>query len=142
MIAEIRAAGIVRNEAVRIAERALAIAVQATTDESGRWILEPREEAQSEIRWAGVTSGAVRNVQADRVFRAGDEPLTVSGNVWWIVDYKTAHEDDVEIAEMRPRFAPQLETYARVLRNLRGSNAKVCAGLYYPRMAKLDWWEM
>jgi len=142
IIAEIRGAGIEQNEAVRIAERALTITIDATTNESGRWILEPRDEAQSEIRWAGVSSGAVRNVQADRVFKAGEQPLTVSGNVWWIVDYKTAHQDDVEIAELRPRFAPQLETYARVLRNLRGADAKVCACLYYPRMAKLDWWEI
>jgi ATP-dependent exoDNAse (exonuclease V) beta subunit len=140
--AEIRAAGIVPGYAARIAERALAIAVEATRNESGRWILEPREEAESEVRWAGVAGGAVRTVQADRVFKAGDEPLTVSGDVWWIVDYKTAHEEDVELADLRRRFAPQLEAYARVLRNLRGAEAKVSAGLYYPRMGKLDWWEI
>jgi ATP-dependent helicase/nuclease subunit A len=141
VIAEVRTAGIERGAAARIAERALAIAVEATMDESGKWILEPREESQSEVRWAGVASGAVRTVQADRVFRAGEQPLSVSGNVWWIVDYKTAHDEGVDLAELRRSFAPQLETYARVLRNLRGADAKVCAGLYYPRMGKLDWWE-
>jgi ATP-dependent exoDNAse (exonuclease V) beta subunit len=140
--AEIRAAGIERAVAARIAERALTIAVEATRDDSGRWILEPREEAQSEVRWAGVANGALRTVQADRVFKAGDQPISVSGNVWWIVDYKTVHEEHVALADLRPRFAPQLETYAQVLRNLRGADAKVCAGLYYPRMGKLDWWEM
>ncbi len=140
--AEIRAAGIEPSTAARIAERALAIAIEATKDNSGRWILEPRDEAQSEVRWAGVASGALRTVQADRVFRAGVRPLSVSGDVWWIVDYKTAHEESVEITDLRPRFAPQLEIYARVLRNLRGAEAKVCAGLYYPRMGKLDWWEI
>jgi ATP-dependent exoDNAse (exonuclease V) beta subunit len=140
--AEIRAAGIGRDAAARITENALAIAVEATTDESGRWILEPRDEAQSEVRWAGVAGGAVRAVQADRVFKAGEQPLSASGNVWWIVDYKTAYEEDVKLADLRRVFAPQLEAYARVLRNLRGANAKVCAGLYYPRMRKLDWWEM
>jgi ATP-dependent exoDNAse (exonuclease V) beta subunit len=140
--AEIRATGIERGAAARIAERALAIAIEATRDESGRWILEPHEEAQSEVRWAGVANGALRTVQADRVFRAGEQPLSVGGNVWWIVDYKTAHEEGVEIADLRLRFAPQLETYAQVLRNLRGADAKVCAGLYYPRMGELDWWDM
>jgi ATP-dependent exoDNAse (exonuclease V) beta subunit len=140
--AEIRAAGIERATAARLAERALTIAVEATRDESGRWILEPRQEAQSEVRWAGVASGALRTVQADRVFRAGNEPLTASGDVWWIVDYKTAYEENVELEKLRREFAPQLETYARVLRNLRGADAKVCAGLYYPRMGKLDWWEV
>jgi ATP-dependent exoDNAse (exonuclease V) beta subunit len=142
VIAEIRAAGIERDAAARIADRALAIATEATTDKSGRWILEPRDEAQSEVRWAGVAGGKINTVQADRVFKAGEQPLSASGNIWWIVDYKTAHEEEVNLADLRPRFAPQLETYARVLRNLRGADAKVCAGLYYPRMRKLDWWEM
>ncbi|MGP8252639.1 MAG: UvrD-helicase domain-containing protein [Terracidiphilus sp.] len=142
VIAEIRAAGIERLAAARMAERALAIAIEATKDPAGKWIVEPREEAQSEVRWAGVAGGVVRTVQADRVFRAGEEPLSAGGNVWWIVDYKTAHDEDVELADLRRSFAPQLEAYARVLRNLRGADAKVCAGLYYPRMGKLDWWEI
>ncbi len=140
--ADVRAAGIDRGEAARIAERALAITVEATRDEWGRWILEPREEAQSEVRWAGIAGGALRTVQADRVFMAGETPLSLSGNVWWIVDYKTAHEKEVDLAKLRPIFAPQIEAYARLLRNLRGADAKVCVGLYYPRMRTLDWWEV
>jgi ATP-dependent exoDNAse (exonuclease V) beta subunit len=140
--AEIRTAGIDRAEASRIAERALAIAVEATHDVAGRWILEPHERAGSEVRWAGVAGGELHTVQADRVFMAGDEPLSQSGDVWWIVDYKTAHEDGVEVRELRRFFAPQLETYARVLRNLRGANAKVRVGLYYPRMGQMDCWEV
>jgi hypothetical protein len=41
---------------------------------------------------------------------------------------------------LRAIFAPQIETYAEVLRKLHGSDAQVRAGLYYPRMASLDWW--
>jgi ATP-dependent exoDNAse (exonuclease V) beta subunit len=140
--AEIRAAGVERSGAAKMADQAAAIAIEAINDAAGRWILEPRDEAQSEIRWAGVAGGAVRTVQADRVFKAGAEPLSETGDVWWIVDYKTAHEDGVELADLRGFFKPQLEAYGRVLRNLRGSDAKVCAGLYYPRMKKLDCWEM
>ena len=140
--AEVRAAGIEPGAAARIAERALEIAVEATRDPSGQWILELRDEAQSEVRWAGIAGGAVRTVQADRVFKAGDQPLSGSGDVWWIVDYKTAHEESVDLTALRTSFAPQLETYARVLRNLRGADTEVCAGLYYPRMRKLDWWRM
>ncbi len=139
--AEIRAAGIERLEAERIAQQAVAIALGATNDPAGRWILEPRIEAASEIRWAGIAGGVVRSVQADRVFKAGDKPLSESGEVWWIVDYKTARDESAELANLRREFAPQLEAYARVLKNLHGVNAKICAGLYYPRMLKLDWWE-
>ena len=140
--AEIRTVGIERSEAARIARRAIAISVEATNDEAGRWILSPRKDAESEVRWAGVAEGAVRTVQADRVFMAGEEPLSERGDVWWIVDYKTAHEDGVALADLRRNFAPQLETYAQVLRNLRGAEVRINAGLYYPRMKKLDWWKL
>jgi ATP-dependent exoDNAse (exonuclease V) beta subunit len=140
--AEIRAAGIERGAAARIAERALRIAIEATTEVSGQWILDSRAEAQSEVRWTGVAGSVVRSVQADRVFKAGDKPLSASGDVWWIVDYKTAHEENVNLATLRGSFAPQLEAYARVLRNLHGPDTKVCAGLYYPRVKMLDWWEI
>jgi hypothetical protein len=46
------------------------------------------------------------------------------------------------LARLRPLFAPQLEAYARVLRNLHGEDAIIRAGLYYPRRSLLDWWEI
>jgi ATP-dependent exoDNAse (exonuclease V) beta subunit len=140
--AEIRTAGVERNEAAKIARQAFEVAIEATKDEAGRWILETREQAESEVRWAGIAGSAVKTVQADRVFLAGEEPLSERGDVWWIVDYKTALEDGVALTVLRRLFAPQLEAYARVLRNLRGADARICAGLYYPRMGKLDWWAM
>jgi hypothetical protein len=89
-------------------------------------------------------------VQVDRVFRAGPAPQTASGSAdrhtWWIVDYKTAHEDGLDpvraLPELRALFAPQIEAYAAVLRNLRGPGIDLCGGLYYPRMALFDWWQL
>jgi hypothetical protein len=43
---------------------------------------------------------------------------------------------------LRKIFAPQLEAYAAILRNLRGADAPIYAGLYYPRMVSLDWWQL
>jgi hypothetical protein len=43
---------------------------------------------------------------------------------------------------LRTLFAPQLVTYGRILRNLLGADAVIRAGLYYPRMSLLDWWEI
>jgi len=43
---------------------------------------------------------------------------------------------------LRSLFAPQLEAYAQVLRNLHGQDAVLRAALYYPRMMLLDWWEV
>jgi hypothetical protein len=43
---------------------------------------------------------------------------------------------------MHRLFAPQLATYADVLRKLHGADAPIRAGLYYPRMLLFDWWEI
>jgi hypothetical protein len=48
----------------------------------------------------------------------------------------------VALPELRKIFAPQVETYAAVLRNLNGEQARIRGGLYYPRMKQFDWWEL
>ncbi|MGA7340422.1 MAG: 3'-5' exonuclease, partial [Terracidiphilus sp.] len=144
--AQVRGAGIERAQAGRIAARALEIALKASRDPVGQWILSPHAGAESEVRWAGVVAGNLRTVQVDRVFRGGAEPRADSGAVWWAIDYKTAHEGEPDAATVLPRFrkifAPQIESYARVLRNLHGADAAVRGGLYYPLMLKFDWWEI
>ena len=144
--AQIRSAGVERAQAARIAQQALEIALKATSDPVGEWILSPHAQAENEVQWAGVESGSVRTVQVDRVFRGGLEPLGDGDDAWWIIDYKTAHQEgddpDEALPQMREIFAPQIEAYARVLRNLRGAGATVRAGLYYPRISRFDWWEV
>ena len=148
--ATIRAAGVEPATAARIAAQALRIVGQAAADPLAQWILAPHPDAATEVRWTGVVAGALRTVQVDRVFRAGPAPntpaLTVDPGTWWIIDYKTAHEDGLDPAaalpQLRRLFAPQIEAYANVLRNLRGADAKICGALYYPRMSALDWWEL
>ncbi len=82
----------------------------------------------------------------DRVFRAGANPLTEGEDCWWIVNYKTAHADNIDPAQalpdLRRLFAPQVEVYGQVLRNLHGNPTTIHAGLYYPRMLLFDWWEL
>jgi ATP-dependent exoDNAse (exonuclease V) beta subunit len=144
--ARIRSAGIDPAQANQIAAQALHYALAASRDVTGQWILSPHPEAASEVRWAGIVGGDLRIVQVDRVFRAGPAPQSQEQNCWWIVDYKTAHEDATDRAAalptLRPLFAPQIEAYAQVLRNLHGKDSLIRAGLYYPRMLSLDWWEL
>ncbi len=144
--APMRSAGIDPAETVRMAAQAEEIALKATHDPIGAWILSPHRDAQSEIRWTGVAHGSLRTVQVDRVFRAGAEPQSQGDNTWWIVDYKTAHEaagsPEDTLLKLRKEFAPQLEAYAQFLRNLHGADAPVRAGLYYPRFPAFDWWEI
>jgi len=142
--ARARATGLDPAQAAKLAAQALELALKASSDPVAQWILSPHDEAASEASWAGVVAGGLRTVRVDRVFRAGFDPLSEGENVWWIVDYKTAHADDLDPAaampELKRLFAPQLEAYAQILRNLHGQEAPIRAGLYYPRMFVLDWW--
>jgi ATP-dependent exoDNAse (exonuclease V) beta subunit len=146
----IRAAGVEHATASRIAAQALQIVLQTAGDPLAQWILAPHADAASEARWTGVVAGSLRTVQVDRVFRAGPAPQMIAASpseeTWWIIDYKTAHEDSLDavsaLPELRRQFAPQIEAYAAVLRNLRGAEIRLCGGLYYPRMALFDWWQM
>lgn len=144
--AEVRAAGMSRTEAADLAAQAMKLARAAAQDVAGAWILGPNAEAASEVCWSGVVDGNVSTVRVDRIFKAGLQPLTEGDEAWWIVDFKTAHADSQDSASsllhLRPLFAPQIEAYARVLRNLHGASAVVRGGLYYPRMVLLDWWEL
>ena len=144
--ARARATGLDPSQAAQLAAQALELALKASNDTVAKWILSPHTEAASEVSWAGVVAGGLRTVRVDRVFRAGLDPLSEGENVWWIVDYKTAHADDLgpsaALPELRRLFAPQIEAYAAILRNLHGQDAAIRAGLYYPRMFLLDWWEI
>jgi ATP-dependent helicase/nuclease subunit A len=148
--ASIRAAGIEPATAARIATQALAMVRKAAGDPLAQWILASHADAANEVRWTGIVAGSLRTVQIDRLFRAGPAPQTTSahsdGETWWIIDYKTAHEDGLDptaaLPGLRKLFAPQVEAYAKVLRNLYGAGSMIRGGLYYPRMAALDWWEL
>ena len=144
--AEVRALGVGPDQAAKVAAQALRLALSASTDPVGAWILSPHAAAESEARWNGVVAGALREVRVDRVFRAGATPGAPGHDCWWVIDYKTAHPDDLDpraaLPEFRRLFAPQLEAYAEVLRALHGDGAPIRAGLYYPRMSLFDWWEL
>jgi ATP-dependent exoDNAse (exonuclease V) beta subunit len=144
--AQVRALGIAPSQAAQLAADALQLALNASHDPIGQWILSPHPDAASEVGWTGIISGALTGVRVDRVLRAGLVPQSEGRAAWWVIDYKTAPADDLDpaaaLARLRPLFAPQLEAYAQVLRNLHGEEAVVRAGLYYPRMAMLDWWDV
>ncbi len=148
-VAQVRSAGVDQRQANQFAQQAIEIALNATRDSTGQWILSPHADAASEVRWAGVINGGMRTVQVDRVFRAGKTALSEGGDCWWIVDYKTAHASDLDgsspetvLPQLHTLFAPQLHAYAEVLRKLHGNDVQINAGLYYPRMLLFDCWEI
>jgi ATP-dependent exoDNAse (exonuclease V) beta subunit len=143
--AEVRAFGVDPQQAGQIADEALALALAASRDAAGAWILSPHTDAASEADWVGVVAGSLRTVRPDRVFRAGSAPGEAGDDFWWIIDYKTAEVDQVDSVEallaLRKIFAPQVEAYAEMLRKLHGEGAPIRVGLYYPRLLRLDWWQ-
>jgi ATP-dependent exoDNAse (exonuclease V) beta subunit len=144
--AQARAVGLDQPLATRIAAEAHQLALKASYDPIGSWILSPHAGAASEAGWTGVMAGGLRSVRVDRIFQAGLAPCTEGDDCWWIIDYKTAHADNMDPAQalpgLRQLFAPQVEAYSELLRKLHGTEARIIAGLYYPRMLLLDWWEL
>jgi len=140
----VRVFGIPAVEAHEIVKEALELTLRASRDPVTEWMLSPHPDASREAQWAGMIAGSLRTVRADLVFRAGNAPQVDGDDTWWIVDYKTAQAGNMDpeqaMREMRPLFAPQIEIYAQVLRNLKGEQLRIHTGLYYPRMLRFDWW--
>ncbi len=134
--ANLRAAGIDAAQSRRIAAQSLAIVLNAASDPNAQWILAPHADAASEARWTGVVAGSLRTVQVDRVFRAGLIPhSTESHSTWWIIDYKTAHEDGLNPADALPSLRRIFATCSAIispsmLPNGLGwrSSARACSG--------------
>jgi ATP-dependent exoDNAse (exonuclease V) beta subunit len=144
--AQARAIGLDPPLAARVAAEARQLVLKASHDPIGAWILSPRASAASETAWTGVVAGGLRSVRVDRVFQAGSAPCAEGDDCWWIVDYKTAHADSMDRAQALPEFrrlfAPQVEAYSEVLRELHDAEIRIIGGLYYPRQLLLDWWEL
>ena len=111
-------------------------------DPDGAWILAPHRQAQSENSLTDWKGGALETLRPDRVFVSGATPRVEGENHLWIIDYKmTSPEGGAGFFDrQREIYAPQLTRYERALRESLGTTLPVRFGLYYPRIAKLDWW--
>ncbi|WP_446742790.1 UvrD-helicase domain-containing protein [Silvibacterium acidisoli] len=133
----------------RALEEAVKEVVDAVTlcsaDTTGQWILAAHKDAQSEISWTGWLENGLKTLRADRLFRAGAEPGQAGEDHLWIIDYKmsTPAGEALEDFLLRQRqyYSPQLRGYAGILRQIEGPSAPIRLGLYYPRIAKFDWWQ-
>jgi ATP-dependent helicase/nuclease subunit A len=145
VVSSVRSVGLDGGRAADIAGEALDIVIRASHDPIGQWILSPHADGASEVRWAGLIGGVLHEVRLDRIFRAGPAPQAAGEDWWWIIDYKTVHEGGSgpeNLEKLRISFMPQLDLYAKFLRNLHGKDVSVRAGLYYPRMPRFDWWKL
>jgi ATP-dependent exoDNAse (exonuclease V) beta subunit len=147
-----RAASLLRSAALTgeplksVTETVTNILLACAADPVCRWILAPHQEARSEVSWSGFLAGdaRLRTLRADRVFRAGPEPLDSSSSGYlWVIDYKTADiaPGALLLASERLLYEPQLLAYARALRALYGPETRLRLGLYYAAIATLDHWD-
>ena len=93
-----------------VTAEAFACALSATRDPNGQWILSPHSEAFSESGWAGIVSGNLRLVRVDRLFHAGLEPRQPGNDALWIIDYKTAHAENIDVSSALPAIPRHVRT--------------------------------
>ncbi len=156
----LRADGLAQATVNRLARDTRNALENALRDPDGLWLLAPNSCSANEYAltaWpeahGSKEQAASRpvSIRIDRIFRAGPEPHAPGDDILWIVDYKTsAHSlsglDDF-LAAQRATYAPQLETYARILTQLpyppsRPAPKEVRLALYYPTLPRLLWWPL
>jgi ATP-dependent helicase/nuclease subunit A len=117
-------------------------------DPDGLWLLTAHPAAASELALTAheTTGDTLASIRIDRIFHAGPEPHASGDNILWIVDYKTADHGssglDDFLTQQRAAYAPQLETYTRILAPAHSKSLnEVRLALYYPAIPKLIWWK-
>ncbi|MGA2897217.1 MAG: 3'-5' exonuclease, partial [Acidobacteriaceae bacterium] len=156
----LRADGLPHATVNRLAREARAALEDTLRDRDGLWLLAHHAAAANEFAltaWPESHNAdgqpAIRptSIRIDRIFRAGAEPHAPGEDILWIVDYKTSAPGasglDDFLAAQRAAYAPQLETYARILTQLahpadRPAPAEVRLALYYPTLPRLLWWPL
>ena len=148
ILATLRADGLTIPEANALLRQAEAAILTTVSSPIGRWILAPHPSAATEPQWTGLVNGELRELRPDRLFLAGDAPLSQAdaslAPVWWIIYYKSAHLATQyaahELQDLRRLYSPQLELYGRFLRSLKGAAVSIRLGLFYPAADQLDHW--
>jgi ATP-dependent helicase/nuclease subunit A len=117
-------------------------------DPDGLWLLTSHPNAASELAFTAqeTTGDTLASIRIDRIFHAGPEPHIAGDQILWIIDYKTAAHGpsglDDFLAAQRATYAPQLETYARILAAAQSKPlSQVRLALYYPTIPRLIWWQ-
>ncbi len=147
VVSLLRASALAGDSLKSVADTVTRMLLTCAADPVCQWILAPHPEAQSETAWTGFVPGEsdfrIRTLRADRVFRAGPEPLAEGLEYLWVIDYKTgaAPSGALFLAAERAVYAPQLLAYAGALRALHGPETRLRLGLYYPAIAALDSWD-
>jgi ATP-dependent exoDNAse (exonuclease V) beta subunit len=142
--AMLRAAALPAEQAAHALREITASVKAAVEDPQGQWLLASHPGAQSETSWTGWIEGVLRTVRADRIFRAGSEPLSTGTDFLWVVDYKTTPYTGTDMARFltaqREQYGPQLALYGKALQKIHGKGSRLRFALYFPRLKQLEYW--
>jgi ATP-dependent exoDNAse (exonuclease V) beta subunit len=131
---ELELLGVEAAERAGAAERVATALSRSLADHSGRFVLEPHEEARSELRLTLRTGAALEHIRLDRTF--------VANGTRWIVDFKTSQHEGGSLREFLDsevaRYAPQLERYAAAVAV--SDSRPVRLALYFPLLGELRAW--
>jgi ATP-dependent exoDNAse (exonuclease V) beta subunit len=169
IVALLRADGLPHATVNRLARETRSALENTLRDPDGHWLLAPNSCAASELAltaWparhapaeqsapAATRPASIRpvSIRIDRIFRAGPKPHAPGEDILWIIDYKTTAPHSSTSLEnflvrQRATYAPQLETYARILTQLPHppdlpAPKEVRLALYYPTLPRLLWWPL
>ncbi|PKO85512.1 MAG: DNA helicase [Betaproteobacteria bacterium HGW-Betaproteobacteria-12] len=123
----LQAQGHASDRAQDAAGEAVAALCRTLASETGRWLLAGHAEAGAEEAWSSRGGdGSIANHIIDRCF--------VADGCRWIIDYKTVHLPEAELAARATVHRPQLERYAGLFA---GSGLPLRMAIYFPLQDRL-----
>ncbi|HTM63219.1 MAG TPA: UvrD-helicase domain-containing protein [Gammaproteobacteria bacterium] len=127
-------AGIASNRLKSAVSEISAIITRAINDDRFQWIISTHSQARSEYQLTITNEARYENIIIDRTF--------VADNVRWIIDYKTAEnqDDDLQIflEKQKEKHREQMQKYSEAIKNIDTNPVKI--GLYFPTIpAWCEW---
>jgi ATP-dependent exoDNAse (exonuclease V) beta subunit len=128
---ELSLMGVCLPDCAKAAEKVKEALSKILQDKTGRWILGPHSQADSELALIYFDGAHCNKYIVDRTFIDQSDHR-------WIIDYKTSTPkagQDIEsfLLEQRVLYQPQLKTYAKMLNDKKIQHL----GLYFPLLAYL-----
>lgn len=139
-----RMQGLDEGQVKHVASNVMRVLQTTLTSTTGRWLLASHPEADSERALVVITDGGIAEfMRVDRMFLAGDAPLSRGEEYRWIVDFKTGERStntDAYLASEKTIYAEKMEAYAATARKTFHDGKPVMLALYYPLLDRLIYW--
>jgi len=110
----------------------------ALASRKGRWLLNSHPGALTEYPVTSWSGEAFTNFRIDRVFPAGNAPLSEGASHLWLLDYKSATlagaELDAFLTTQTAAYSEKMLRYAGVLRAALNDPRSIRCALYFPAL--------